>query len=112
VWGLLVAAGAGVGLTQAIPTVLVPLPIALLLGVPLLVYSRSVALQAAVADTRIQALTLFHAWRIPAGMAFLWYGAQGQIPGLFALLAGWGDIAAGGLVIVTVAASQRGSSRT
>jgi hypothetical protein len=102
VWGGLVALAAAVGLTQAIPTVLVPLPIGGALAVPLLLYARSGRLQAIVAAEDLRGLTLLHAWRIPAGLAFLWYGAQGEVPALFATLAGWGDLAAGVLAVGAV----------
>lgn len=39
----------------------------------------------------------FHVWRIPAGLAFLYYGAQGWLPDVFVSLAGWGDVLAGTL---------------
>lgn len=42
----------------------------------------------------------FHVWRIPAGLAFLYYGAQGWLPEVFVVLAGWGDILAGTLAAV------------
>jgi hypothetical protein len=96
IWGGLVALAATAGLTQAIPTVFVPLPIGVALALPLLLYARSERLQAMVAAEDLRWLTLFHAWRIPAGLTFLWYGAQGELPALFSTLAGWGDVAAGG----------------
>ena len=101
-WGGLVALAAAAGLTQAIPTLLVPLPIVVALATPLLLYARSERLQAIVAAEDLRWLTLFHAWRIPAGLAFLWYGAQGDLPALFSTLAGWGDVAAGVLAILAV----------
>jgi hypothetical protein len=102
IWGGLVALAATAGLTQAIPTVFVPLPIGVALALPLLLYARSERLQAMVAAEDLRWLTLFHAWRIPAGLTFLWYGAQGELPALFSTLAGWGDVAAGGLAIGAV----------
>jgi hypothetical protein len=43
----------------------------------------------------LRRLTLFHIWRIPAGVLFLYYGATGGLPLAFALIAGVGDILAG-----------------
>ena len=37
---------------------------------------------------------LFHTWRVPAALAFFWYGAQGQLPATFWVLAGAGDFIA------------------
>lgn len=34
-------------------------------------------------------------WRIPAALAFFWYGAQGLLPPVFVRNAGWGDLIAG-----------------
>jgi hypothetical protein len=44
-------------------------------------------------DTR--ALTLVHFWRAVVGFTFLVLYARGMLPGIFALPAGWGDIAIG-----------------
>jgi hypothetical protein len=40
-------------------------------------------------------LTLMHVWRIPAALVFFWYGALGELPTLFWVLAGAGDLLAG-----------------
>ena len=37
----------------------------------------------------------FHLWRIPAALLFFWFGARGELPPLFWLLAGTGDLLAG-----------------
>jgi len=37
----------------------------------------------------------FHVWRIPAALAFFWYGAQGLLPDVFVTRAAWGDLLAG-----------------
>jgi hypothetical protein len=108
-WGGLVALSAATGVTQALPTVLVPVPIALLLATPLVLYTRSERLQSLVAAEDVRWLTAFHAWRVPAGVAFLWYGSQGDIPLLFALIAGWGDVAAGLLAVAAVVRYGRGT---
>lgn len=54
----------------------------------------------------LRRLTAFHVWRIPAGLAFLWYGAQGQLPLAFALLAGVGDVLAGAIALWAVQGAQ------
>jgi hypothetical protein len=38
---------------------------------------------------------MFHIWRIPAGVLFLYYAAIGGLPVVFAVIAGVGDILAG-----------------
>lgn len=73
-------------------------------------YARSGRVRRAVANEDLRVLTLVHAWRIPAGLAFLGYGAHGQLPGLFATLAGWGDLLAGLLALIAVGLISRGAS--
>jgi hypothetical protein len=106
-WGSLVALAATTGGTQAIPTPLVPGPLVVLLLLPVVFYARSPGLRALVAAEDLRWLTLFHVWRLPAGLAFLWYGVQGELPWVFAALAGWGDAAAGVLALVVVALRPR-----
>lgn len=43
----------------------------------------------------LRALIAYQAMRAPIGALFLWLHAQGRMPGEFAEVAGWGDIAAG-----------------
>jgi hypothetical protein len=85
-WGSLVALAATTGGTQAIPTPLVPGPLVVLLLLPVVFYARSPGLRALVAAEDLRWLTLFHVWRLPAGLAFLWYGVQGELPWVFAAL--------------------------
>lgn len=43
----------------------------------------------------LRAITALHVWRIPAALAFFGYGLNGQLPPLFWILAGLGDLIAG-----------------
>jgi hypothetical protein len=43
----------------------------------------------------LRAITALHVWRIPAALMFFWYGLQGELPTLFWVLAGTGDLIAG-----------------
>ena len=47
----------------------------------------------------VRGLTLLHAWRVPAGVAFLVAGHGGVLPDRFANAAGWGDVAVGLLAL-------------
>ncbi|KWV91818.1 hypothetical protein [Erythrobacter sp. YT30] len=47
-------------------------------------------------------LATFHVWRVFAAAAFLYYGSQGWLPGLFVNLAGWGDMLAGVLAAALI----------
>ena len=38
-----------------------------------------------------------HVWRVPAAMLFFYYGLRGELPALFWILAGVGDLMAGSL---------------
>ena len=98
-WAALVAVGAGAGLFRSLPTPLVPAPVVVGLVGLLAAYGVSRPFRSWVETADLRALTLFHAWRIPAGVAFLMLGAQGAIPSLFATLAGWGDVIAGVLAL-------------
>lgn len=63
--------------------------------VPTTLYFRSGAVRNAVDAIGLGRLTLFHVWRIPAGLLFLAHGADGSLPLAFALIAGIGDVLAG-----------------
>jgi hypothetical protein len=58
--------------------------------------SRMRAYVEAIGHRRIM---LLHTWRIPAALMFFWYGANGQLPPLFWILAGIGDFIAGSLAL-------------
>jgi hypothetical protein len=62
---------------------------------PTLAYFASPALQALAQRAGLKWLTALHLWRVPAAMAFYAYGLAGELPPLFWLLAGTGDLIAG-----------------
>lgn len=107
VWGSVVGLSAATGVIQALPTPVVPLVLGALIAVPVGLYAQSARMTEVIMTEDLRWLTLFHVWRLPAGLAFLWYGAQGEIPSLFATTAGWGDVAAGVLSVGTVAMLPR-----
>jgi hypothetical protein len=51
----------------------------------------------------IRAMTALHIWRIPAALVFFWYGLNGQLPPLFWILAGTGDLFAGAWALAVTA---------
>jgi hypothetical protein len=62
---------------------------------PTLAYFASPALQALAQRAGLKWLTALHLWRVPAALAFYAYGLAGELPPVFWLLAGTGDLIAG-----------------
>jgi hypothetical protein len=62
---------------------------------PTLAYFTSPGLQALAQRAGLKWLTALHLWRVPAALAFFAYGLEGELPPLFWLLAGTGDLMAG-----------------
>jgi hypothetical protein len=63
--------------------------------VPAAIYFGSGSVQAFAQRIGLRRLTLLHMWRVPAALAFYAYGLAGELPPLFWLLAGTGDLIAG-----------------
>lgn len=80
--------------------------VALGIGLPTWAYFGVAAVRRAIDGIGLHALTLLHAWRIPAALLFFHYGLQGQLPPLFWILAGSGDLLAGAYAL-TVAGRRR-----
>jgi hypothetical protein len=80
--------------------------VALGIVLPTLAYFGVARVRRAVDGIGLHALTLMHAWRIPAALMFFYYGLQGQLPALFWILAGFGDLLAGAYAL-TVAGRHR-----
>jgi hypothetical protein len=62
---------------------------------PAMAYFALPALQALAQRVGLKWLTVLHLWRVPAALAFYAYGLAGELPPLFWLLAGTGDLIAG-----------------
>jgi hypothetical protein len=101
-WLVLLTVLAGVGVISLLPARLLPIPIAISMALLLVPYTASATFRGYIHALDMRALTLLHVWRIPAALAFLWYGAQGWLPATFTRNAGWGDLAAGILALVVV----------
>jgi hypothetical protein len=94
-WGLAVALAAQAGVYQAMkPLFFGPLVAAGIAG-PFVVYSLSPAIRSYFERVGLYPLTVLHVWRIPAALAFFWFGLHGQLPPAFWILAGAGDFFAG-----------------
>jgi hypothetical protein len=94
-WGAGVAAVAHAGVLKAIEPVYYGPLVALGIITPYLVYILTPAVRRYFDAVGLYPLTLWHVWRIPAALAFFWYGFHDQLPPAFWILAGVGDFAAG-----------------
>lgn len=97
-WAAAVVVASSSGALGAMASVFMPAYAALValgIAVPTALYFTVPSVRRAVDRIGLRKLTLFHVWRIPAGALFLYYGATGELPIVFAVLAGVGDILAG-----------------
>jgi hypothetical protein len=96
VWFLLVVAGSLLGVFDSEPRP--PLPLGLAAVVPLALfgagYLTSVRFQEVVWSLDLRLLALAQTWRV-GGIVFLVLHQQEALPGVFAIPAGWGDMAIG-----------------
>ncbi|MEO1268479.1 MAG: hypothetical protein AAFX99_10285 [Myxococcota bacterium] len=99
-------------LEQALPP-LIPLLIMGPVVVNIVLFARSPQLRRWLAKTDERWLLLIHLVRIPFGVSFLWHLSQGTpgIPELFAVRAGYGDIAAGVLAALLLLPIDLGNLR-
>lgn len=93
-WGALVVTAAATGLYRALGLAVGPL-IVLGMVVPALVYASARGVRDYIAALGVRRLTLFHVWRIAAGLLFFWYGARGLLPERFVRNAATGDLLVG-----------------
>jgi hypothetical protein len=94
-WGTAVAILAQRGVFLAIPMPAIAILVALGIIVPTAAYFLSVRLRAWIEAIGLHPITVVHVWRVPAAFAFFAYGLTGQLPTLFWVLAGTGDLIAG-----------------
>jgi hypothetical protein len=80
--------------TDASPPAALGLAVSIPLAIFLLWFATSVGFREFVLSLNPRTLTLAHSWRT-AGYTFLVLYTYGILPGIFALPAGWGDIAIG-----------------
>jgi hypothetical protein len=80
--------------------------VALGIALPTLAYFGFARVRHAVDGIGLHALTLMHAWRIPAALLFFYHGLQDHLPALFWILAGVGDLLAGACAL-TAAGRRR-----
>jgi len=107
-WAFAVALASAAGLFSAIPLPLIAGLVAIAIAAPVIAYWRIDGFRRFLQGRDINYLTTFHVWRIPAALAFFYYGAQGELPATFVRHAAWGDLLAGLLVLPVVLTPRRG----
>jgi len=108
-WGLPVAIGSYAGLFERFPAPLFALLVSVGITIPVVVYYRNSVFRAYIQALHLNYLTLFHLWRIPAALAFFYYGSQHLLPPTFVHNAAWGDLIAGTLVLPVLMLPQNRS---
>jgi hypothetical protein len=96
IWALAVVVGALSGVLASLYPPLIGAIVAATIVLPTLIYFTSPDLQAYADGIGHRPILAFHTWRIPAALLFFWYGANGALPPAFWVLAGVGDLIAGG----------------
>lgn len=111
VWLVAVVGLSLFGITAYLPTRLLPVPVVLGIVIPLLFYAGSRTFRNYIQTIDIRHLTLFNLWRVPAALAFWYYGSQGLLPETFVRNAAWGDLIAGVLAPLVVYGLARGRAK-
>lgn len=94
-WFAAVTWGARSGALAALHPPLIAALVAAGIVLPSVAYLAWPSLQALAARVGLVTLTALHLWRVPAALAFYAYGLAGELPPLFWILAGTGDLLAG-----------------
>jgi hypothetical protein len=102
-WFLSALAVAGSGLLLALPRPVTPALIFGLVGAGVAWYRRSAELRSWVAALDLRLPVAYQLVRLAYGLLFLENFSRGLLPASFALTAGYGDVAAGSLGLVTIA---------
>ena len=94
-WFAAVAWAALSGALAALHPPLIAALVATGIALPTAAYFGSARLQALAWEVGLVPLTALHVWRVPAALAFYAVGLAGELPPLFWVLAGTGDLIAG-----------------
>ena len=97
-WLCVVVVAAQTGLLAALGRLFMPgyaVLVALGIGLPVALYFALQGVRRRIDAIGLHRLTLMHIWRVPAALLFFYYGSRGELPPLFWILAGVGDLVAG-----------------
>ncbi len=98
-WFVAVIIGSESGFFSSLYQPLIGALVAVSIILPTIWYFSSSRVRLYVEAIGHRRIMLLHMWRIPAALMFFWYGANGQLPPLFWILAGVGDFIAGSLAL-------------
>lgn len=107
-WGTAILIGGYYGLFTKINLNWIALLVVMGMTIPVVVYYSNANFHAYIQSLDLKYLTVFHLWRIPAGLWFLDCGSQNLLPEQFVTTAGYGDLAVGLLVPVVLLVRLRG----
>jgi len=107
-WGSAVSLGGYYGFFAKIDLIWIALLVVTGITIPVAVYYLNANFHAYIRSLDLKYLTIFHLWRIPAGLWFLYCGSQNLLPEQFVNNAGYGDLAVGLLAPVVLLAKFRG----
>lgn len=108
IWGIAVLIVGYWGFFTKIDLIWIALLVVTGMTIPVAVYYSNADFHSYIRSLDLKYLTLFHLWRIPAGLWFLYCGSQTLLPQRFVANAGYGDIAVGLLVPVVLLLRFRG----
>jgi hypothetical protein len=106
-WLSAVVWGAVGGALSTVHPPLIAALVAASIVLPTLAYFSSASVQALAMRVGLVPLTALHVWRVPAALAFYAYGLAGELPPLFWVLAGTGDLLAGVYAVGSLRAAPR-----
>ena len=95
VWAGSVALAAASGALASVWLPAIAGMVAVGIALPTMAYFLAPSGRAWADQVGLRAITAFHVWRVPAALLFFWYGANGELPTPFWLLAATGDLIAG-----------------
>ncbi|GGI93550.1 hypothetical protein GCM10007973_32270 [Polymorphobacter multimanifer] len=94
-WLFAVIIAAASGWLAALHPPLIAAMVAATIMLPMLAYAALPGFRRTIAAIGHRRIIIFHIWRIPAALLFFWFGMAGELPPLFWVLAGSGDLVAG-----------------
>ncbi len=102
VWAAAVFVAGYYGVFTKVGRIWIPPLVVAGITIPVLVYYRNESFRSYIWSIDLKYLTVFHLWRIAAGLWFLYCGSQNLLPEQFVNKAAYGDLAVGFLVPIVL----------